>query len=126
MLRNSNKVVRHALALLMSTLLAMPVAWGQGSVDEDPNAFAMAGDLIVARPIGLVMTVAGAAVFVVSLPFTLLAGSVSESAEKLVMGPGEATFVRCLGCIQPGYSRKDSELRRQNREDREAREADEQ
>ena len=61
MLRNSNKVVRHALALLMSTLLAMPVAWAQGSVDEDPNAFAMAGDLIVARPIGLVMTVAGAA-----------------------------------------------------------------
>ena len=120
MLRNSNKVFRNSTALLLSSLLAIPVAWGQGSIDEDPNAFAMAGDLIVARPIGLVMTVAGAAAFVVSLPFTLLAGSVSESAEKLVMGPGETTFVRCLGCIEPGYSGKDRELRRQNREERES------
>jgi hypothetical protein len=97
-------------------LLATPLAWAQGSVDEDPNAFAMTGDLLVARPIGIVMTAVGAAAFVVSLPFTALAGSVSESAEKLVLGPAETTFMRCLGCVNPGYSRKDLE-RRQNRDD---------
>ena len=110
----------HKLSLLLSVLLSMPAAWAQGSIDEDPNAFAMAGDLLVARPLGLVMTVAGAAVFVVALPFTLLSGSVSESAEKLVLGPGESTFVRCLGCIEPGYSGKDRELRQQNLENRES------
>jgi hypothetical protein len=120
MLRMFNKTERHVLALLLSMLLSVPAAWAQGSIDEDPNAFAMAGDLLVARPLGVVMTVAGAAVFVVALPFTLLAGSVSESAEKLVLGPGEATFVRCLGCIESGYSGKDRELREQNREKRES------
>ena len=88
MLRMFNKTERHVLALLLSMLLSVPAAWAQGSIDEDPNAFAMAGDLLVTRPLGVVMTVAGAAVFVVALPFTLLAGSVSESAEKLVLGPG--------------------------------------
>ena len=111
MLRLINKTGRQVLALFLSLLLSLPMAWAQGSVDEDPNAFAMAGDLVVARPIGLVMTVAGAAAFVISLPFTLLSGSVGESAEKLVMGPGEATFVRCLGCIEPGYSGKDRAMR---------------
>ena len=57
------------------------------------------------------MTAVGAAAFVVSLPFTLLAGSVSESAETLVLGPAETTFMRCLGCREPGYSRKDLERR---------------
>jgi hypothetical protein len=72
----------------------------------------MTGDLLVARPIGLVMTAVGGAAFVVSLPFTALAGSVSESAETLVLGPAETTFMRCLGCRNPGYSYKDAERRR--------------
>jgi hypothetical protein len=97
--------------------MATPLSWAQGSVDEDPNAFAMTGDLLVARPIGIVMTAVGAAAFVVSLPFTALAGSVSESAEKLVLGPAETTFMRCLGCIEPGYSRKDLERRRSRQQE---------
>lgn len=113
MLRNKANIWQRFTALFLSTVMALvllqPAAMAQG-LDEDPNAFAMAGDLIVARPIGVVMTAAGAAVFLVSLPFTLLAGSVGESAEKLVLGPGEATFVRCLGCIQPGYSHKDQRI----------------
>jgi hypothetical protein len=32
----------------------VPAGWAQSSIDERPNAFAMAGDLVVARPIGLV------------------------------------------------------------------------
>jgi hypothetical protein len=67
----------------------------------------MVGDLVVARPIGLVMTVAGTAAFIVSLPFTLLAGHAGEAAETLMIGPAETTFMRCLGCTNPGYTNKD-------------------
>ncbi len=44
-----------------------------------------------------------------SLPFTLLAGHAGEAAETLIIGPGESTFMRCLGCRNPGYTYKDIE-----------------
>lgn len=119
MLAEISKVKRQVASLFVVLLLAPPV-FAQGSIDEEPNAFAMTGDLLVARPIGLVMTVAGAAAFVVSLPFTVLAGSVAESAETLVLGPAETTFVRCLGCREPGYSYKDVERRKEAKERAEA------
>jgi len=68
------------------------------------------------------MTVAGTAAFLVSLPFTLLAGSASEAAETLMIGPAKTTFVRCLGCTNSGYSNKDIEKNRAAKE-REAEEA---
>ncbi|KGE04188.1 hypothetical protein [Pseudohaliea rubra] len=105
------RAVRWPLpVLLLALLVAVPATHAQ-PVDEKPDPFAMVGDLVVARPIGLAMTAVGAAAFVVSLPFTALAGHVSEAAETLVLGPGEATFVRCLGCTEPGYTYKDKELR---------------
>ena len=72
--------------------------WAQDAIDESPNEFAMVGDLLVARPLGVVMTVGGAAVWLVSLPFTLLSGHASEAAGTLIGGPVETTFMRCLGC----------------------------
>jgi len=82
--------------------------WAQeGAVDEDPNGFAMLGDFVVARPIGLVLTAGGAALWLVSLPFTLLAGNANEAADTLILGPGEQTFMRCLGCRQSGYTHAD-------------------
>jgi hypothetical protein len=108
--------------LTLLSVLVAPMGWAQSSIDERPNAFKMTGDLIVARPIGLVMTAVGAAAFVVSLPLTALAGSVAESAEVLVLGPAETTFMRCLGCVEPGYSYKDVE-RRQITQERRAEEA---
>ena len=107
--------VKRQIGLLLVALMLAPSGFAQSSIDEKPNAFAMAGDLVVARPIGLVMTAVGGAAFVVSLPFTALAGSVSESAENLVLGPAKETFVRCLGCRVSGYSYKDAERRRQRK-----------
>ena len=105
--------VKREIALVLVALMLAPSVFAQSSsIDEKPNAFAMAGDLVVARPIGLVMTAVGGAAFIVSLPFTALAGSVSESAESLVLGPAKETFVRCLGCRVSGYSYKDAERRR--------------
>ena len=61
-----------------------------------------ASDLIIARPIGAVITAAGAVAFVVGLPFSAIAGTVRESAQVLVVGPARETFVRCIGCINAG------------------------
>lgn len=108
---------RRAAAALMIGCLMLPQAlWAQSAIDEDPNEFAMVGDLLVARPIGAVMTVGGVAVWLVSLPFTLMAGHASEAAEVLMLGPAEATFVRCLGCRNPGYTGRDAAQKERNEE----------
>jgi hypothetical protein len=99
---------RRATTALMIACLMLPQAlWAQTAVDENPNALIMVGDLVVARPIGVVMTIGGGALWVVSLPFTLLAGHAGEAAQTLVQGPAEATFMRCLGCRKTGYTGKD-------------------
>jgi hypothetical protein len=95
---------RATVVLAISCLLMPQLLWAQKkAIDESPNEFAMVGDLIVARPVGLVMTVAGAVVWVVSLPFTLLAGHAAEAGDTLVIGPAKTTFWRCLGCRDTGY-----------------------
>jgi len=101
---------RMTSVALLATLLAPALVQAQ-AIDENPNAARMAGDLIVARPFGLVATILGTGVFVVSLPFTLAAGSVEEAAQALVVAPARTTFVRCLGCTQTGYTGKDREAR---------------
>jgi ABC-type Co2+ transport system permease subunit len=98
---------RAAVALLAVTLLAPWFAQAQNG-PEEPSMLAMTGDLLIARPVGLVTTVAGAAVFLVSLPFTALGGNVAEAADTLVIGPARTTFVRCLGCEAPRVLPSDS------------------
>ena len=56
-------------------------------------------DVIVLRPFGIAATVLGAAVFVVSLPFTLPTRSVDQAAQRLVVDPAKFTFVRPLGYV---------------------------
>ncbi len=99
-------VSKFLLVFSMTLLLSLPkmvFAGNSGVVVEQPTALAMTGDLIIARPALLLMTVLGTGVFLVSLPFTLLGGNFEEAGKTLVVGPAEATFVRCLGCTQPGY-----------------------
>ena len=88
------------LTALVVAMVSAPV-WAVGSEDNTDD-FAMAGDLLVARPLGVVWTVAGSALFVVSLPFTALGGNVKQAADTLVIGPAKETFVRCLGCSTSG------------------------
>jgi len=109
---------RLLAALLIGFIVAPQMLWAQGVIDQKPNAAAMAGDLVVARPVGLVMTVVGTAAFVVSLPFTLLAGSVGEAADTLMIGPAKTTFVRCLGCRNSGYTNKDIEHNRARKDEK--------
>ena len=114
------RVRRTAVALLVWCMLLPQMLWAQEAIDESPNEWAMVGDLLVARPIGAVLTVGRAAVWLVSLPFTLLAGNASEAAGTLIGGPVESTFMRCLGCRNTGYTGKDAEaIRRQNEKETE-------
>jgi hypothetical protein len=116
----SNRVV---IMLFAGCLLVSQSLWAQSSMDESPNAAKMAGDLVIARPFGIVMTAAGTAAFIISLPFTLLAGSASEAAETLMVGPARTTFVRCLGCTNAGYTHKDTRRNRARKEEKEAAES---
>jgi hypothetical protein len=101
---------RHAAGVMGAMLLVPCLAQAQGSTsyedDQHPSMLAMTGDLLIARPVGLVTTIAGAAIFVVSLPFSAAAGTVEQAGEVLVAGPARTTFVRCLGCRSPGYHHK--------------------
>jgi hypothetical protein len=56
-----------------------------------------AADLLLSRPGGLVATGVGAAVFIVTLPFSMLSGNADEAAEKLIGEPADYTFRRPLG-----------------------------
>lgn len=101
----TEKMSRLGLVLGMAVMLLLPqVAYSQ-AIEEDPSALAMAGDLLVARPLGLVATVAGTAIYLVSLPFSLAGGNAGEAGETLVVGPARATFARCLGCTRLGYKK---------------------
>lgn len=68
------------------------------SKSQPPSTLSMTADLLVARPLLVGATALGAAVFVVSLPFSLLGNNVADAADKLVATPGKAAFFRCLGC----------------------------
>lgn len=67
---------------------------------NDPSAAVMLVDTVVVRPLTFVASVAGAAVWIVSLPFTLLAGSASEAGDVLVLDPFCYTFKRPLGHME--------------------------
>ncbi len=112
---NVFRVLSLTLALCFG-LQALPVsaevAKHEGSGDpsyqiQNPPAFAMMGDLLIARPLLIVATVVGAALFVVALPFTVPSGSVKDAGQALVVDPGKSAFYRCLGCTSTGYNQRD-------------------
>lgn len=90
---------RSCMALgLVLTLLLSPGAHAQqdSSISGD-KATDMVVDVVVMRPLGLVATVAGTALTIVALPFTLPSSSVGASAHELIVKPAEYTFKRPLG-----------------------------
>src|SRR5262249_40867493 len=64
---------------------------------EAPDSGDMLAGLVFVRPLALVGTVLGSAVFLVALPFTLPSGDVEKSANAFVANPFEYTFNRQLG-----------------------------
>ena len=64
---------------------------------KEPGGGAMMYDLVVLRPVGLVATVLGSAVWLVSLLFSAAGDNVGTATEKLVKDPATFTFNRPLG-----------------------------
>ena len=95
-------VVAVGLGLASVQSLAASSSGGYRSLETGPRWEDQVLDAVVARPIGIAATGAGAVVWGVSLPFSLLGGNAGEAADKLVGGPGRETFVRCLGCRSEG------------------------
>lgn len=87
--------------LMMSSLNASAAA--DPFNDGKPTPLAMVTDLALIRPVGIIATVAGSAVWLLATPFTLPIGGGQEAAEKLVYEPALYTFARCLGCTRVGY-----------------------
>lgn len=78
--------------LLCGVITATPVL-----AQEEPGPLAVAVDAVVVRPASLVVTVLGAGLFVVALPFSVPSKSVGKTANALIGYPGRMTFVRPLG-----------------------------
>lgn len=90
------KSPKIASALLVLALAAPCPALADDSVSGDKGTD-MVVDAVVMRPLGLVGTVLGAVVTVVTLPFTLPSGSADEAAQYMIVEPAEYTFNRPLG-----------------------------
>jgi hypothetical protein len=109
---NLTRSTAVALALTAG-LLALPAQAQQQNISGDPvytveapPAFAMVADLLIARPLLIAATAIGAVVFVVALPFAATGGGIGEAGKALVVDPGKAAFVRCLGCTGDGYNKR--------------------
>ena len=68
-----------------------------GYHDTTPSGGEMVVDAVIARPLGIVATVVGTAVYTVSLPFSLAGGNESDARRNLVYSPAVYTFNRPLG-----------------------------
>jgi hypothetical protein len=90
------KRLAAALAAL-SLLLAPAVALAEADAAEAAPVAAVAFDLLILRPAGLVRFVLGSAIASVAIPFALVSGQTDEVVEQLIGEPGAYTFQRKLG-----------------------------
>jgi hypothetical protein len=92
---------RFMILLLVAAMVFIPFgtsALAQSkTMDNDVSPEAMAADFFVVRPLGIVASVLGTAVFIVSLPFSALGGNTKTACRKLVQEPAKFTFTRPLG-----------------------------
>lgn len=78
---------RPLAAALAAALLCVSVqsSAAESVVDDVPSAEAMTFDLFIMRPLALVGTVAGTAIYIVALPFNLLTLNLAEPGRRLVV-----------------------------------------
>ncbi|MAL98829.1 hypothetical protein [Hydrocarboniclastica marina] len=108
----SSSLTRTLTAAFLTVALSLTASVQANTVEEKPTALSMTGDAIFARPALLAMTAVGGAVYLASLPFSLIGGNAGEAGDVLFLEPAKATFVRCLGCTMAG--RHDGTLVEQN------------
>lgn len=70
-----------------------------GASAQSPTAVEMFADAAIVRPLMLGFTAAGAAVFLATLPLSLIGGNTDQAAQRLVVEPGNHLLKPCLGCL---------------------------
>lgn len=93
--------MKKIAALVLAVILSLPATSFAEDYFEngEPSAGAIVFDVILVRPLGLATFALGTGFFVVSLPFTVLSGSVGTAAKKLIAEPLAFTFTRPVGEI---------------------------
>ena len=94
-MKQMKKLILVAVLTGFVTGLAPRVALSDVTAEERDLAFLV--DVGLLRPVGLVTTIAGIALFVVSLPIAIPTLSVEKSFDILVKTPAAYTFGRELG-----------------------------
>jgi len=87
--------MKKQLAILLTLLLVSAAfsveGWAQ---TETPDEEIPMMDLLIARPIGVAAGIAGTALFIVTLPFTIPTNSVDKSARMFIVDPFNFSFSR--------------------------------
>ncbi|MGH8579555.1 MAG: hypothetical protein ACREVK_05320 [Gammaproteobacteria bacterium] len=77
----------------------------RGGYEAEPGAGDLIVDGLAVRPAAIGTALVGTAIFLVTLPFSLITGGTQRAAQKLVADPTVAVFRRCFGCVRQGYAR---------------------
>ena len=100
---NYKKILISCLLALFMVASPLPIL-AKNAIEAElnrnrnpPDPGAMAIDLVVLRPLGIVATLGGSILFVLSSPFSLLGGNADDAWESLVVSQAEYTFKRPLG-----------------------------
>ena len=90
---------QFTIIFMVVSMAVMP--FGSASLAGDQHDhekdIKMAGDILVVRPLGIISTVGGSALFIVALPFSALGGNTQEVFQQLVAKPAKYTFTRPVG-----------------------------
>jgi hypothetical protein len=95
------------LAALLASSAGQAVALDP-EADRVPSASEVFLDAALVRPLGVVTLVSSAAVWVLSLPFTLPTRSVGKATDALLVTPFEHTFKRPVGQFATCEDRPDT------------------
>lgn len=85
------KRITAVVLVLAFLLVSVPVFAGP------VNDQTMEDDILMARPLGIASIVGGAALWVISLPFAVISGTVPKTTEALITKPIKYTFARPVG-----------------------------
>jgi len=97
----NRKLVSYFLAVMLATsnlaFVSNAYARDYDMNGEGPSGGAMLADAVFMRLPMTAVTIVGAGLFVVTLPFSALGGNVGVAGTKLVKEPFEYAWVRPLG-----------------------------
>lgn len=92
------RIIVGCLVLAMFVSFSnLGIAAGESQRSSKPSASAIAADLLVLRPVGLIGTILGACGFIIALPVTVPTKKVDSIGQDLVIAPFHYTFERPLG-----------------------------